>query len=248
MRQQQVKPIGLEPPRESGAWCDPRAIGPNGRLTTSVITPIQPARVVGETPMQNMSQETLFIIFIAFTGLAVSLQAGVLLAMFLTMRKALASARKRTEGFEEKIFPLMQTAHHFLTTGQEVVESIRGLVTKLDPHVHSAAAELDAISKDLHAQATRLQASVDDIAQRAHRHAERVDGMTTSFLDKVDRAGTVVNQAVDVPIRQASGVIAAIKAVVETLRAPAPRRRRTPQQEAATPQRVHQTGDQDLFV
>jgi uncharacterized protein with PIN domain len=199
--------------------------------------------------MQNTSQETLLIIFIAFTGLAVLLQAGVLLAMFLTLRKAIASARERAEGFEGKIHPVLQTAHQFLSTGQEVVESIRSLVTKLEPPLQSAAAELDAMSKDLHAQATRLQASVDDLAQRAHRQGARVDGMTTSFLDRLDRAGSFVNQAVDAPIRQASGVIAAIKAVVETLRAPrAPRRRRAPQPEAAAPQRVHQTGDQDLFV
>jgi hypothetical protein len=187
------------------------------------------------------------IIFIAITGLAVLLQAGVLLAMFLTLRKAIASARERAEGFEGKIFPVVQTAHQFLSTGQELVESIRSLVTKLDPPLQSA--ELDAMSKDLHAQATRLQNSVDDMAQKAHRQAERVDGMTTSFLNGLDRVGSFINQAVDAPIRQASGVIAAIKAVVETLRAPGtPRRRRAPQREAATPQRVHQTGDQDLFV
>ncbi|HET6206484.1 MAG TPA: hypothetical protein VFD98_06725 [Terracidiphilus sp.] len=199
--------------------------------------------------MPTSNQETLFIIFIAFTGLAVSLQAGVLLALFLTVRKALASARERTEGFEGKIFPLVQTMHQFLTSGQEVVESIRALVTKLDPPLQSAAAELDAMTKDLHVQALRLQASVDDVAFRAHRQAARVDGMTTSFLNGLDRVGGLVNQAVDAPIRQVSGVIAAIKAVVETLRAPsAPRRRRAPRPEPATTQRVHQTGDQDIFV
>jgi len=199
--------------------------------------------------MPNSNQETLFIIFIAFTGLAVSLQAGVLLALFLTVRKALASARERTEGFEGKIYPLVQTMHQFLTSGQEVVESIRALVAKLDPRLQSAAAELDAMTKDLHGQALRLQASVDDVAFRAHRQAARVDGMTTSFLNGLDRVGGLVNQAVDAPIRQVSGVIAAVKAVVETLRAPAaPRRRRTPQPAAASQQPVHQTGDQDLFV
>lgn len=197
--------------------------------------------------MPTSNQETLFIIFIAITGLAVLLQASVLFAMFVTLRKALASARERSEGFEGKILPVLQTAHQFLSTGQEVVESIRALVTKLDPPLQSAAAELDAMTKDLHVQALRLQASVDDVAFRAHRQAARVDGMTTSLLNGLDRVGGLVNQAVDAPIRQVSGVIAAVKAVVETLRSPAPRRRRAPQPPAATQQPVHQT-DQDLFV
>ncbi len=199
--------------------------------------------------MQNTSLETLFIIFIGITGVAVLLQASVLFAMFLTMRKALAAARERYEGLEGKILPLLQTAHQFITIGQETVESIRAVVKKLDPPLQSAAAELDAMAKDLRVQALRLQASVDDVALRAHRQAARVDGMTTSFLNGLDRVGGLVNQAVDVPIRQVSGVIAAVKAVVETLRAPgAPRRRRAPQPAAPSQQTVHQTGDQDLFV
>ncbi len=199
--------------------------------------------------MANSNLEVLFIIFIAITGVAVSLQACVLLAMFLTLRKAVTSAMARSEGFEAKIAPILETSHKFLAAGQELVESTRTLVTKLDPRVQSTIAELEAVSKDIHVQATKLHASVEDVAQMARRQAERVDGMTTSFLNGVDRVGNFVNQAVDVPIRQASGVIAAVKAVVETLRSPAsPRPRRTPRPASAGAQPAYETDDKDLFV
>jgi methyl-accepting chemotaxis protein len=200
--------------------------------------------------MQNANLETLFIIFIGITGVAVSLQAGVLLALFLTVRKAIATARARSEGLEGKLIPVLDNVHELLGTGKELVGSVRDLVARLDPHLQSAAAELDVMSKDIHAQATRLQASVDDVAKLARRQAERVDGMTTSFLNGLDRFGSFVNQAVDAPIRQLSGVVAAAKAVIETLRSPAPPRTRREAHAApkGKQQPAHETDDKDLFV
>jgi hypothetical protein len=49
--------------------------------------------------------------------------------------------------------------------------------------------------------------------------------MTTEALNGLDRAGQLLTQAVSVPARQVAGVVAAAKAVLETLRKPAPRGR-----------------------
>jgi hypothetical protein len=43
-------------------------------------------------------------------------------------------------------------------------------------------------------------------------------------LNRLERLGSLVNDAVNVPVRQLSGMIAAAKAVVGTLRAPTRRR------------------------
>lgn len=195
------------------------------------------------------SMQVPFIIFVAVTGLAFLLQAGVLLAMFLSLRKAITSARDRSEGFEGKLLPVLLAMQEFLTAGKDVVGSAKALIEKLEPKLNSAAAELEIMAQDIHVQATRLQASVDEVAQMARRQVDRADGMTTSFLNGLDRVGSFVNQAVDVPIRQVAGVVAAARAVVETLRSPAPpRARRQSQAAPASPHAAYQTDDKDLFV
>ncbi len=99
------------------------------------------------------------------------------------------------------------------------------------------------MAHDFRAQANRLQESVDEVADRARQQVNRVDSMTTSMLNGVDRFGRFLNEAVQTPVRQVNGVVAAAKAVVESLRAPAPPRRRprpTPSPMVAD--------DKDLFV
>jgi hypothetical protein len=64
--------------------------------------------------------------------------------------------------------------------------------------------------------------------------------MVTTVLDKADQAGAVVNDTVAKPLRQLNGILAGVKAVVETLRAPEPPRAKPPVD------RTH--GDSGMFV
>ena len=48
--------------------------------------------------------------------------------------------------------------------------------------------------------------------------------MLTSSLNAVDRAGNVIESAVSTPVRQANGIFAALKAVIETYRSVDPRK------------------------
>jgi len=50
--------------------------------------------------------------------------------------------------------------------------------------------------------------------------------MFTGVLDTADRAGTLVTAAVATPVRKLSGILASVKAVVETLRSYDPGRSR----------------------
>lgn len=192
--------------------------------------------------MDNVSTQMLLIL--AGVTIAVLLQAGVLLGILLTMRKALQTAKGEADEYRARLTPLIETGSELLNTGRELVASTRALINQLKPEFEAAATELADITHEVHAQVNRLQDSVDEVAQKARRHADRVDGMTTKFLDGVDRFGAFFNEAVQAPIRQVNGVVAAFKAVVDTLRSPAPRRPPRPQ---PTPQTAH-VEDKDLFV
>lgn len=192
--------------------------------------------------MANSNLETLLIVFVALTGLAVLMQACVLLGIFLTVRKAVQVGKEQADEYRTKITPLLATSRELVGTAKDLISATKDLVSGLQPQLEAAAAELSGMARDIHTQANHLQVSVDEVAQKARRQADRVDGMTTSVLNGLDRFGSFVNEAVHVPIRQVNGVMAAAKAVVQTLKEPPVGRSRPQSGEARV------AAEKDLFI
>jgi methyl-accepting chemotaxis protein len=199
--------------------------------------------------MPNSNIETLLMIFIGITAVAVLLQACVLLGIFLTVRKAVQRGQDQADHLSAKLVPVLDSSKELMESGKDVVnlakdliKSADSLIADLEPRLESAATELADMVRDVHLQANRLQASVDEVAGKARRQVDRVDQMATSTLNGLDRFGSLVNEAVNLPVRQLSGVIAAVRAVVGTMRAPAPPRPRR------VPQPAPVADDKDLFV
>ena len=59
--------------------------------------------------MPNLDNQTIQLIFIAVTALAVLLQAIILLAIFVTVRKAARSVREEVEDLRSSIMPIVDT-------------------------------------------------------------------------------------------------------------------------------------------
>ena len=193
--------------------------------------------------METISTEMILIL--AGVTVAVLLQAGVLLGIFLTMRKAVQTAKEEADEYRAKLTPLIESGSQMIHSGNDLIASTKTLINNLKPELEASVRELSNMTHDVHAQVNRLQASVDEIALKARHQAARVDGMTTSFLNGVDRFGIFLNEAVHAPVRQVNGVVAAVKAVVDTLRTPTPPRQPRPH---AVPRPTRVVGDKDLFV
>lgn len=184
------------------------------------------------------------MIFIGITAIAVLLQAGVLLGIFLTVRKAVQIGKEQTDEYRAKLTPIIDGSGKLIDTANDLVSSTQSLVKAIRPHLEFAATELANMASDIHAEANQLQASVDEVALRARQQVDRVDNMATSVLNGLDRFGGFLNEAVHLPIRQLNGIVAATKAVIETLRGGAPQR---PSRRAPQPMDVAED-NKDLFV
>jgi hypothetical protein len=66
------------------------------------------------------------------------------------------------------------------------------------------------------------------VLERTQRQTARVDGMVTSALDSVDKVGGFVADSVGKPVRRISALVAAARAVVQSLKATAPHSRLAP--------------------
>ena len=163
--------------------------------------------------MQALNNETLMLAFVALTGIALSAQAVILLAIFLSVRKAAKGVKEDIDDLRASILP--------------VVDSTRTVIARLSPKVEAATNDISEMVRTLREKSYEVDESVSEILERLHRQSARLDGMLSGALDTVDRAGEYVAEAVSGPVRQVSAVLASIKAIVGALRAPSPASRRT---------------------
>lgn len=148
--------------------------------------------------------QLILLALVAVMALALLLQTIFLIVLTTTARRTARSLREELEEYRSSVMP--------------VVTRTRDLVERLAPQFEDAAGELVEITRSLRVQTADIQAAANDIIDRTQRQAIRVDGMLTTVFDGVERAGTFVAESVQKPMRQLSGVIASVRAVVETLR------------------------------
>ena len=173
-----------------------------------------------------MSQEQILIVFVALTGAAVLMQACVLLALFLTVRRTAKMAQDEMAEFRTVLIPAVTESREFLK--------------RVGPRVETVVVDLADLATNLKAQGEEMQASTTEMMERLRRQTSRLDIMLSDVLDRVDRAGNIVSDAVNVPLRQVAGMTAFAKAALAALRQKNP-----PLDE---PKPTHAAADRDLFV
>jgi hypothetical protein len=147
--------------------------------------------------------ENLIPLFVALTGAAVVLQAGLLAAMYLAMRKT--STRMETLADEVK------------TKALPTLETTQSMLAEIRPKVEVIADNLMATSTVLRDEAQRIDAAVNDLVDRARLQVIRADDMLTRTLDRVEETSEIVQKTVTSPVRHVSGVIKGVTAGLEFL-------------------------------
>jgi hypothetical protein len=160
-------------------------------------------------PMTWNTETILLVVFVAFTGFAVALQAAVLFAIFISLKKTAKSALEATEDFKSTVLPM--------------VVSTRELVERITPQIVTVSAGLAELTDLLKRESRGVSISASEIMERVNRQSERLDAMLTTGLNSVERAGAVLETAVAIPVRQANGIAAAIKAIISTYQSTDPR-------------------------
>lgn len=143
-------------------------------------------------------------IWIAVTSFAVILQAGVLLAMFLAMRKTSAKVEALSEEIKNKVLPTVDLVH--------------STVTDLKPRIETIVVNVSESTTMLKAQLERLDATVGDVMDRTRLQVIRADELVSRTMDKVEDATEAVHKTVVSPVRQLSGLINGVTAALEFLR------------------------------
>lgn len=147
--------------------------------------------------------DNLIPLFIALTGAAVVLQAGILAALYLAVRKS--SARMEALGVEIK------------TRALPTLETAQAMLTELRPKLQVIAENLTEASVTVRSQVQRVDATVNDVMDRARLQVIRADELLSRTLDRVEETSEMVHKTVVSPVRQLSGVMQGITAGLEFL-------------------------------
>jgi hypothetical protein len=142
-------------------------------------------------------------VFIFLTGLAVMLQAGILLAMYLAMRRSIALMEAMATEVKTKVVP--------------TVEQAEALLTEISPKLQVITDNLQDATTMLRDQVERVDATVKDVVDRSRLQIIRADELVSRTLDKVEYTSEVAHRTVMYPIRQLSGVMQGLTVGLEFL-------------------------------
>jgi methyl-accepting chemotaxis protein len=147
--------------------------------------------------------ENLTPLFIALTGAAVVLQAGILAALYLAIRKSSARMEALAVEVKTKAMPALETA--------------QAMLTELRPKLTVIADNLSEATYSVRSQVERMDATVNDVVDRARLQIIRADELLSRTLDRVEETSDIVHRTVVSPVRQFSGLIQGVTAGIEFL-------------------------------
>jgi uncharacterized protein YoxC len=154
--------------------------------------------------MPTLDSQTIELAFIAIAALALILQTIFLIVLATTISKAARSALEEIENLRSSVMP--------------VIYSTREIITRVSPKIEEAADELAALTHSLRAQTADVQFAANEVIGRVQRITARLDGMASTVLDNVERAAEFMSDTVARPMRQITGVLASVRAIVDALR------------------------------
>jgi methyl-accepting chemotaxis protein len=147
--------------------------------------------------------DNLIPIFVALTGAAVVLQAGILAALYLSVRKSSARLEDLASEVRTKALPTLETA--------------QAILTELRPKLTVIADNLTETTHSVRSQVERMDATVNDAVDRARLQIIRGDELLSRTLDRVEETSDMVHNTVVSPVRQFAGLIQGVTAGIEFL-------------------------------
>jgi methyl-accepting chemotaxis protein len=140
-----------------------------------------------------------------------------------------AKLRVKIEGVTERVEPLIDTVRKLADENAPKI----GVFTSNVVDISANAKDVSVVAKD---QAHRFAEVGRDLADRTKAQIARVDAVVDETVEHVQHAGENVKASVMKPVREASAVLAGVRAAVSTL------------VDGRRPTVDHVTQDEEMFI
>jgi hypothetical protein len=163
--------------------------------------------------------DNLLRIFIAVTTFAIVVQAGILVGLYLAVRKSTAKMEALATEVTSKALP--------------TIDAVQNMLVELRPRIEVLSVNAAESSNLVRNQLARIDATLTDALDRTRLQVIRADELLNRTMDRVEETSDAVHKTVISPLRQVNGLMAAISTGVEVLFGP---KRRHPKNGDGVPQ------------
>jgi len=170
-----------------------------------------------------MEQNTGLTVALVLVAIAVLMQAGAMLGIWLAIRKVPEQVEGVRSDVKQRLDPLTQSALEIINNSREPLRTITANV-----------AEISQILRDRTSTADQVAA---ELLEKSRSQIVRVDRMVSELVEKVETTAETVQKGVLAPIQEVSAVVKGVRSGLEFLFS---RRRVTNVSEA--------TQDEQLFI
>lgn len=141
--------------------------------------------------------------FVVVAAVAIVIQMGLLMAMYISMKKTSDRVNAVAEAVEKKGIPLLET--------------VSGLVATNAPKIDVILDNAMAASTTAKRQVERLDVTVSDIVDRTRLQVIRVDELVTRTMDRVEETTDLVHHTVISPVKAIAGVLSGVTTTANLL-------------------------------
>jgi methyl-accepting chemotaxis protein len=157
----------------------------------------------------------LAMIFLLIIAIALAVQAAGIVVAASFASKLLLRVDNIANEVQGRALPLIDKTHALIG---DLSPKIQAVTTNVEQISYTVREKVDELS----ATVTQLNETVQSINLRTRSQVSRVDGIVTDALMATEEISSTVQQGIKAPIRQIAGVVAGLKAGMETLIARSP--------------------------
>jgi len=143
-------------------------------------------------------------LFVMATAAAVVLQAIILIALFLQVRRTAARVEQTVADLNTQVGPL--------------ISRVQALVDDVSPRISGIVADASEITRLARGEAQRVDRIVSEALERLRMQLIHVDHILTGAMEAVEEAGSHLRQSIWGPVVRATALIRGVQAGIDFFR------------------------------
>lgn len=148
-----------------------------------------------------MSHQSVVTLFVVVAAIALCIQAGVLVALFLMIRRAVTQIQDVLQGLAKLVTPVLETAAAILADSREPIQRVTTNLGEMSRLIANRAQGLDAL--------------VEETTERIRQQLIRVDQLIGVLIEKIESTAGVIQRGIMAPILELSAIGKGVRSGLE---------------------------------